>query len=540
MKPTFIVDGKIMKALIVGLLTLLLGACQLVPPQSEQVDYTPLVAPETDLAPSPSPIAEPSEIETIVQNEAKPSPKPIVYDDVWQRIEAQLNLPLPENNKRLQAQLNWFLKHPDYMTRVSQRAEPYLFFIVEELERRQMPVELALLPIVESAFQPFAYSHGRAAGMWQIIPGTGKRFGLEQNWWYDGRRDVYASTHAALDYLEYLHKFFDGNWLHALAAYNSGEGRVKRAIRANQKAGKATDFWSLDLPRETRAYVPKLLALSKMLQNRDSYKLSIPAIANQAYFEKVDTYSQIDLALAAELAEIELKQLHQLNPGFNRWATAPNGPHYLLIPSKRVANFELALASMSKQERMQWARYKVKSGDSLSVIASRYNTTSKQIRELNQLSNNTIRIGQHLLVPVSSRKQSAYTLSQSQRLASQQNKPRGNIKLEYTVKSGDSFWSIAQAYKVNHRNIAKWNGMAPADTLKPGQKLVIWQQSKVAKDYIQSVTYKVRSGDSLSRIAQKFKVSVADLLKWNDLNKNHYLQPGQTLKLYVNVAEVSA
>ncbi|MDO6762762.1 LysM peptidoglycan-binding domain-containing protein [Agarivorans sp. 1_MG-2023] len=533
-----------MKALIVGLFSLLLGACQLTTPTvTEQLAPADsgLTQPEqnTEVAAN-SQTSDDSlskETEVVAKVEA---PLPVVYDDVWLRIEDQLAIPLPENNKRLQAQLNWFLKHPDYMRRVSVRADPYLFFIVEEIERRNMPLELALLPIVESAFQPFAYSHGRAAGIWQIIPGTGTRFGLEQNWWYDGRRDVYAATHAALDYLEYLNKYFDGDWLHALAAYNSGEGRVRRAIRANEKAGKATDFWSLNLPRETRAYVPKLLALSQMLQQRDDYKLNIPAIANKPYFEKVATYSQIDLALAAELAGIKLDELHKLNPGFNRWATAPDGPHYLLVPTKTVPNFEIALASLSKQERMQWARYKVKSGDSLSVIAKRYNTTSKQIRELNQLSNNTIRIGQHLLVPVSSRKQSAYTLSQSQRLVSQQNKPRGDIKLNYTVKSGDSFWSIAQAYKVSHRNVAKWNSMAPTDTLKPGKKLVIWQKSKASKNHIQTVTYQVRNGDSLSRIAQKFKVSITDLLKWNDLNKNHYLQPGQKLKLYINVAEVSA
>ncbi|UPW19806.1 LysM peptidoglycan-binding domain-containing protein [Agarivorans sp. TSD2052] len=533
-----------MKALIVGLFTLLLGACQLTTPTTQDAAVAveePATQPLDAQAAKPDERALTQSItDQATATDAELVNAPVVYDDVWIRIEDQLSIPLPENNRRLQAQLNWFLKHPDYMNRVSQRANPYLFFIVEEIERRELPLELALLPIVESAFQPFAYSHGRAAGMWQIIPGTGTRFGLQQNWWYDGRRDVYASTNAALDYLEYLNKFFDGDWLHALAAYNSGEGRVRRAIRANQKAGKATDFWSLDLPKETRAYVPKLLALSQMLTNREAYQLNIPAISNQPYFQKIDTHSQIDLALAADLADIELKELHRLNPGFNRWATAPDGPHYLMIPVKSIANFEIALASLSKSDRMQWARYKVKPGDSLSVIAKRYNTTSQQIKELNQLNSTRIRAGHHLLVPVSSRDQSAYTLSQSQRLAAKQNKPRGDIKMSYTVKPGDSFWSIAKTYKVNHRNIASWNSMAPTDTLKPGKKLVIWKKSNASDERTQTITYQVRNGDSLSRIAQKFKVSVNDLLKWNDLSKSHYLQPGQKLKLHINVAEVSA
>ncbi|WP_432459860.1 MULTISPECIES: LysM peptidoglycan-binding domain-containing protein [unclassified Agarivorans] len=532
-----------MKALIISLFSLLLGACQLITPSSDNgIAQQPGADTRSESTSQASEIDRPSSESLIApQIAAAAEPVvPIVYDDLWQRIEQQFELPLPQKNKRLQAQLNWFLKHPDYMARVSKRAAPYLYFIVEEIERRDMPLELALLPIVESAFQPFAYSHGRASGIWQIIPGTGTRFGLEQNWWYDGRRDIYASTRAALDYLEYLNKFFDGDWLHALAAYNSGEGRVQRAIRANKKKGKPTDFWSLDLPRETRAYVPKLLALSQLLQHRIEYKIDVPAISNKPYFSQVDTHSQIDLALAAELADIKLQQLHQLNPAFNRWATAPNGPHYLLIPKKKAANFEFALASLTKQDRMQWARYKVKSGDSLSVIAKRYNTTSKQIKELNKLSSNKIKTGQHLLVPVSSRKQSAYTLSQTQRLASKQKTPHGDIKLSYRVKSGDSFWSIAKAHQVNHRDIASWNGMAPSDMLKPGQKLIIWQKTKLNDQRIQTITYQVRNGDSLSRIAQKFKVSVSDLLKWNKLNKNNYLKPGQKLKLYINVAEVSA
>ena len=223
---------------------------------------------------------EPVEFEVAEPIEVEPEIEP----NLWQHAANQFTFEIPDN-KRVTAQKNWYLRHPSYMRRVSKRASPFLYHIVEQIEQHDMPMEFVLLPIVESAFDPFAYSHGSAAGMWQFIEGTGKRFGLKQTWWYDGRRDAIASTEAAMKYLAYLHKFFDGNWLHALAAYNSGEGRVRNAIRKNKRLGKPTDFWSLSLPRETRAYVPKLLALADILKNKEMF---IGKKAEIRFFEYTD------------------------------------------------------------------------------------------------------------------------------------------------------------------------------------------------------------------------------------------------------------
>ncbi len=466
--------------------------------------------------------------------------EPMPPTDLWDRMKEQMSLPIPAN-KRLQQQLDWYAKHPSYMSRVSQRAEPFLYLIVEAIEARGLPMELALLPIVESAFDPFAYSHGRASGMWQFVPGTGKRFGLEQNWWYDGRRDVLASTEAALDYLEYLNRYFDGDWLHALAAYNSGEGRVRSAIRNNKRAGKPTDFWNLSLPRETRDYVPKLLALSKLLKDADQYQFDWPSLPNYPVVTQVDVGSQIDLAMAADLAEIELKELHRLNPGFNRWATGPDGPHTLLLPIDSVDHFEMALAALKPEQRLNWVRHKVKSGESLSVIAKRYHSEVSLIKQMNQLNGSQIRAGQHLLIPVASAKLTDYTYSLNQRLARTQSKQRGDVRIDYVVKEGDSLWKIGQTYKVSSRQLAKWNGMAPTDPLKVGNKLVIWQgKPSSAKGTVRKINYRVRNGDSLARIAQKFSVSVNDLVRWNQLDVNRYLKPGQMLKLYVDVTRINA
>ena len=460
--------------------------------------------------------------------------------DLWVRIQRQLSFIAPEH-QRLVAQRNWYLRNPAYMERVAKRAAPFMYMIVEEIERRQMPLELALLPIVESAFDPFAYSHGRAAGIWQFIPGTARNYGLEINWWYDGRRDVLASTHAALDYLEALHKRFDGDWLHALAAYNSGEGRVEGAIRANARAGKATDFWALDLPRETRAYVPKLLALADILKHHERYQYSWTPIDNQPYLAVVEVASQIDLATAAEHAGLSLKQLHHYNSGYNRWATDPQGPHRLLLPIANAQQLQQWLASAERSEFVQWTRHQVKSGESLLVIAKHYHTTVEAIRAANELRGNLIRAGDYLLIPVATRDLAEYSLSADQRLAATQATNRDNFKIEHQVVAGDTLWDISRKYEVNLRSLASWNGMAPTDPLRPGKKLVVWlPQQQAAGAVMRSIQYQVRSGDSLARIAERFNVTIADIEKWNQINRRKHLQPGQRLKLYVDVTRINS
>jgi membrane-bound lytic murein transglycosylase D len=464
-------------------------------------------------------------------------------NNMWQRIRNQLTFDIPQNN-RVILQRDWYAQHPSYLTRVAKRAEPFLYYIVEELEKNNVPVELALLPVVESAFDPFAYSHGRASGMWQFVPGTGTRFNMKQNWWYDGRRDIVASTSGAIQYMQYLHKFFDGDWLLALAAYNSGEGRVQRAVRKNKSLGKKTDFWSLDLPKETRAYVPKLLALADIIKRPDEFNLKLYEIANEEVIAQVNIKSQLDLAKAANLAGLSLAELQRLNPGFNRWSTDPDGPHRLLLPKHKIAKFEQGLEKLSKDERLAWQRYKIKNGDNLGHIAKKFHTSIELIQQVNGIKGNQIRAGKHLLIPVAAKSLDSYILSQDQRIAKKQAKPQSGIKLTHNVVSGDNLWDLGQRYKVSGSNIAKWNGFAPRDPLKLGQKLVIWQKPNVSgkrshqsveQAIMRNITYKVRPGDSLARIADKFNVRISDIERWNSLSRNKYLQPGQRLKLSVDV-----
>lgn len=468
-------------------------------------------------------------------------------DDLYQTMRKGFRFDLARENSRIDAQINWYSRHQSYFDRVSDRASRYMFHIIDELEARDMPLDLAMLPVVESAFDPFAYSHGSAAGMWQFIPSTGRMFDLKQDWWYDGRRDVIESTRAALDYLQSLNRMFDGDWELALAAYNSGPGTVLRAIRRNEADGLPTDYWSLRLPRETMNYVPKMYALTKIIHSPEDYGITLPYLSKEPFFEVVDVGGQIDLAQAAELADMNLSDLYLMNPGFNQWATDPDGPHRLLVFSDQAEGFREQLSSLPPEARMTWQRYTIAPGDSLSTIAQRFNVTIDMIRRANDLNGNIIRAGDALMIPTASAEQSDYSLSASQRLERRQSNAGSNnqSRINYQVKSGDTFWDISRAHGVTVQSLARWNNMAPGDVLRPGQTLAIWvdrereNSSAVVNDreVVRRVGYTVRQGDSLYRIANRFNVRIADIERWNSIDQK-YLQPGQTLTLYVDVTRV--
>nr|WP_241664541.1 LysM peptidoglycan-binding domain-containing protein [Ningiella ruwaisensis] len=490
-----------------------------------------------------SPVIHPKTKPTTVSLPKAKKGENLVYDNLWHYIGDHLSLKVPADQARINKHKKWFLKHPNYMEVVSARAEPFLFYIVQELKAHDMPLDIALLPIVESSFDALAYSPGKAAGIWQFIPSTGKNHGMAQNWWYDGRRDVIASTQGAIEYLKRLHKMFDGNWMHALAAYNSGEGRVQRAIRKNKRNGKPTDFWSLDLPRETRAYVPKLLALAEILRNKDNYNFVWPEIDNIEVIQIVDIGGQLDLSVAADLAGLSVDELKTLNPGFKHFATAPDGPHYLVLPSNKVGDFSLALSQLPDTKRLNWARHEIKSGDSIGEIALAYNTSVNVIKRVNNMRSNTIYAGDHLLVPISVSQLDDLSIDQQQ-LASIQldainrdaiNNVEQNTRIYHTISSGDTLWDISRAYNVSIEDITSWNKIKRSETLKLGSKLALYtslisDEPDAAKSV---VNYKVKSGDSLSVIAQRFSVRVRDIMRWNGISKNDYLQIGQELRLFL-------
>jgi membrane-bound lytic murein transglycosylase D len=387
--------------------------------------------------------------------------------DLWQRIQRELSWQDIDNDKVAKAR-KYYLRQHNYLPKVSRAAALYLYYIVEEVQARKLPIELALLPLVESTLDPFAYSHKRAAGMWQIMPATGRHLGLQQDWWFDGRRAVRDSTHAALDYLESLNQGFNGDWMLALAAYNSGKSRVRRAQAANRRKGLATDYWSLKLPRETRDYVPRLLALSQIVANPGEYGVEMPHVANAPAFEVVETGGQIELVRAAELAEVSLETLRALNPGQLRWATAPDRPPELLLPVGSGERFAESVAQLSPEDRVSWQHYTIRPGDSLSGIAKKFNVEVALLREANGIRGSLIHSGKTLMIPAGG------AWSSSLAMASNTDQPSA---LGYRVRRGDSLYLIAGKFNISVKDIVNWNSLDPSRYLQPGQKLTLYVSS---------------------------------------------------------------
>ena len=433
----------------------------------------------------------------------------------------------------VEREVKWYASHPTYLDRTFKRGERYLYHIVNEIEARKMPLELALLPVVESAFNPVAYSRARASGLWQFIPGTGRRYDLKQNWYYDGRRDVVAATTAALDYLQFLSEEFDGDWLLAIAAYNCGEANISRAVARNRKAGKPTDFFSLKLPRETRAYVPKLLAMRRIVNDPATHGLEFAPIPNEPYFAQIDVAGQIDLHVAAELAELAPEELLALNPAFNHWVTDPDGPYQLLVPVDRQARFTEAVAALPPEKRVRVVYHHVRKGDTLGGIADKYGVSVAAIKTSNKIRGTMIRPGQDLLItaaPTGMGSASPTTLVAAR-------EPR-NSSDKHIVRRGDTLWSISRSHGVTMESIVSSNGLSSDDTLAVGQVLQIPGTATLASTQADAVetrstTYVVRRGDTLSHIATKFRVRLSDLLGWNDLNSRSVIKPGQQLVMYV-------
>lgn len=465
--------------------------------------------------------------------------------DLWARLRAGFRFDLSQDNERIAAQRNWYIRNQQYLDRVIARGARYMYFIVGEAEARDMPLELALLPIVESAFDPYAYSVADAAGPWQFIPSTGKIYGLKQTWWYDGRRDIPASTRAALDYLERLAARFDGDYYKALASYNAGAGTVSRAITRNIRAGKKTDYWSLKVPRETSAYVPKLIALAQIVQDPQKYGVRLNPVPDEPRFTEIKVGRQIDLARAAELADMPLTELYLYNPAHNRWLTDPQGPHTLVVPVELADTFREVLAGTPAADYVLAVHHEVAAGETLEKIATQYNIPVDSIRMLNNLAGNSVSPGETLSIPQPRLMLAANDTTYEPRIVALNGpKARGaraSRSVEYTVRRGDTLSKIARKYKVGLRDLARWNGMAMTKPLRIGQRIAINSSTgktparKIATDNTQKrAAHKVKPGETLSALARKFKVSVHDIARWNDFSPTRQLRAGESIKLYLD------
>jgi membrane-bound lytic murein transglycosylase D len=456
------------------------------------------------------------------------------FTSVWEHIRSGYGLP-DASNSAVDAQIRFYTSNKNYFYKITQQSEPYLYYVVGEMHANKMPLELALLPFIESSYNPTATSASNM-GMWQFGATTARNFGLKQNHWYDGRKDVVASTDAAIRLLKKLYVRFDNDWLLAVAAYNAGDGTIQQAIDKNRRAGKPIDFWSLPLNRTTQGYIPQLIALSKIVANPNVYDFKLYPIADVPYFVKVNVDSQINLADAAQKSFIDATLLKKLNTGFNGWLTDPSEPRDVLVPVDSAATFRLQLDSLPKIANTKWQEHLVKKGDTLDSIAKKYGASAEKIKTINNLKSNNLSLGQRLQIPFSS--------SPSTEIASEpaaintadtgitkdttnKDTARNNI---YIVKSGDNLWSIAKAKNLTVDALAQLNGLNSKSGLQLGQKLVVASKAvnEETKEQKKS-SYTIKSGDTLGKIAAQYDVSVKQIMQWNKIKDETSIRPDQEL-----------
>lgn len=474
-------------------------------------------------------------------------------ENIWDVLKDEFSLPHYENNPLVQEKIEWYMNNQEFLLRSATRSAPYLYYILQQVKKKHLPAELVLLPIVESGYNPMAISSAGAAGIWQMMPDTASSLGIRQDWWYDGRRDVVASTRAALNYLAYLQSFFDGNWLLAIAAYNTGEGNVSSAIKKNIRIGKKTDFWSLPVAHQTKNYVPSILALAIIISKPDKYPVYFPPVRNAPYLAQIDVRSKINLRYAAKLAGLSYRQLFRLNSGFKR--PSAQGPYRLILPIENLEQFSenLIRSPYHNKNAPEWIHYRVKTGDSLYSIAKKYETSVKKIRELNHLSKSKPVRGTNLLIPVSSQTRLAKTektkpakhyisnlpennhliankvnrklkqLKNSKTVATKSGTQKKYVMRAndtiYMVRKNDTINGIAYRYKVTPKELATANNLSPNSPIKINQRLVIPTHlditvagnSKSPEVKPGETVYIVRPGDTINKIAQKYKVSPASI-----------------------------
>jgi len=497
----------------------------------------------------------------------------------WQAIVNDPGFEMP-SNARIEAQKAWYLKHPAFLSKVLGHSEPFLGYVIAEIDKRNLPRALALLPIVESRYDPQAISKAGAMGTWQFMPVTAAHFGLKMNWWFDGRQDVITSTHAALTYLDQLNQRFDGDWLLALASYNVGAGNVNKAIRNHGLRDNSPDYWSLQLPEETLNYVPRLIALLEIISDASKYGVVLPNIDAGPKVTAISTKTQIEMSQLAKLAGLTEAEFRNLNPGHKRWASDPAGPFDILVPTHKVESIISGLETLPPQQ-LSWKKHIVKPGDTLSQIANRYNVPTSEFKKMNQLSTSFIKVGQSLLVPQDRPIEYAASTEPvilktsllpskarvSTASSSRSKQPINRHTIKHVVKAGDTLWSISLKHKTPVSALIAENELSTHSPIKVGQVLLVSlksaELSTVREDHASAqttspsgttsqlksitpiqvnttdpnplqVSYEVKPGDSLYGIARRFKVSVQEIASWNTLDQQHHIKPGQELQLYLS------
>ena len=447
------------------------------------------------------------------------------FTSVWEKVNAGFCLDVVHSS-RVDKEINWFLNNKAFIYRSIERSKPFLYHVISELEKNNLPFELALLPIVESGYQPYAYSPSKAAGIWQFIPPTAKEYKLSSNWWYDGRRDVLNSTKAAAHFLRDMHRHFKKDWLLAIASYNTGAGKVGRSIRKVKYVIGKTSFWDLSLPRETEIYVPKLLALRDIISNPRKYNINLPQLKNKPYtkFTKIDY--PIDFFTISILSGVSEGELYSLNPGFNTWYFLPSMQNKILLPIENIKIFKDRYAKFSRliyQKKM----HTIQSGDTLSSISRLYNVSIKSIKVLNNLKSDLIIAGKKLKLPLKGVSAVSKTVTINKKEYKISDK---TFNYNHLVRRYDNWYRIAKFYNVKLRILLKWNKATKKTKLLVGDKLIIKMKVPILSNTDKiNLRYVVSLGDTTNIVSTGFAISKKTLLKTNNIKNSKYLMAGKNL-----------
>ncbi|NBX84453.1 MAG: LysM peptidoglycan-binding domain-containing protein [Gammaproteobacteria bacterium] len=439
-------------------------------------------------------------------------------DDSWDVVRQQFALDHQINHPQVKKQLRWLVSHPHYLNQLKS-AEPYIYHIITEIQKKHLPGELALIPMIESSYNPFAYSSAGASGLWQLMPATSSDYGIKKDWWMDGRRNIHSSTNAALNYFKNLERYFNGDWLLAIAAYDCGEGTIRRQLKNTPPT--LHSFWYLSLPEETQNYVPRLLALAEIIAHPNRYRVKLPYFPHQPYFAEVHIKKQIDLNHAAKLAGMNFKDFMRLNPGFKHWSTSPNQLTKLLIPTRQLSQFHQNLNKFPQLESSIY-HYKVQHGDSLSSIAQKYHTNIYFLAHINHLNNHYLKPGQQLDIPMLQQQQQLYAHHSNHPIA-QPLSPKF-YKVIHIVQENESIEHLVNKYRISSYQISAWNQLTNNQII-PGQMLVIWKQTN------QSPTYEIKPGDTLNQIAKLHGMNVSDIIHLNPMISNRPLKIGEKINV---------
>ena len=440
------------------------------------------------------------------------------YKDVWDFIK-QNNTSQNTNilNDQVLSYMNMHLMDLDKFDEYLNDSYYFLYFVIQELEKNNLPYELAILPYIESNYDPFSISSSGAVGIWQFMPRTGRLYQLDRSWWNEDRHDPFRSTEAAVKYLKYLYQRFDQNIYHTLAAYNAGPSLLDRRINQNKRRGMDTDFWSLNVPVQTKNYVPKYIALRELILNSDNYGIKLPQIPYEPVVKKISIPGQVEVLTLSEYLDIKPELLYKLNAGYTKWASAPEDESVFYIPSEKYILFENEDNPFKNSNQINWISHIVQSGDSLWSLASKYDTEVKIIKKINYLNNDLLSINDTLLIPLSKSKSNNF------------------IPYEmYIVSEGDTLWSIAKEYNIEIRDLSRMNSIDENSYLQLGQQLSIGNKNihRNMESKKRTILYSVKQGDNLFKISELFDVSIRSIEEINNFN-NATLMPGQIIKVAI-------